>query len=83
MCKTKHETVRLVQHVLLPCIYVRLSVRMRLHCDSGGNNQHEVLKDLHVFSPREYENVFLRCFENVAQFRYFGMTITNQNPIQE
>jgi ribosomal protein S2 len=24
-----------------------------------------------------------RCFENVAQFRYFGTTITNQNLIQE
>jgi hypothetical protein len=24
-----------------------------------------------------------RCFENVAQFRYLGMTITNQNLIQE
>jgi hypothetical protein len=24
-----------------------------------------------------------RCFENVTQFRYLGMTITNQNQIQE
>jgi hypothetical protein len=24
-----------------------------------------------------------RCFENVAQFRYFGMTMTDQNLIQE
>jgi hypothetical protein len=24
-----------------------------------------------------------RCFENVAQFRYLGMTITNQNLIKE
>jgi hypothetical protein len=24
-----------------------------------------------------------RCFENVAQFTYLGMTITNQNLIQE
>jgi hypothetical protein len=24
-----------------------------------------------------------RCFENMALFRYFGMTVTNQNPIQE
>jgi hypothetical protein len=24
-----------------------------------------------------------RCFENVAQLRYFGTTITNQNLIQE
>jgi ribosomal protein S2 len=24
-----------------------------------------------------------RCFENVAKFRYFGTTITNQNLIQE
>jgi hypothetical protein len=24
-----------------------------------------------------------RCFENVEQFRYLGMTITNQNVIQE
>jgi hypothetical protein len=24
-----------------------------------------------------------RCFENVAQFRYLGMTITNQNLIEE
>jgi hypothetical protein len=24
-----------------------------------------------------------RCFENVAQFRYLGMTITDQNLIQE
>jgi ribosomal protein S2 len=24
-----------------------------------------------------------KCFENVAQFRYFGTTITNQNLIQE
>jgi hypothetical protein len=24
-----------------------------------------------------------RCFENVAQFRYLGTTITNQIPVQE
>jgi hypothetical protein len=24
-----------------------------------------------------------RCFENVAQFRYLGMTVTTQNLIQE
>jgi ribosomal protein S2 len=24
-----------------------------------------------------------RCFENVAQFRYLGMTLTNQNLLQE
>jgi hypothetical protein len=24
-----------------------------------------------------------RCFENVAQFRYLGRTVTNQNLIQE
>jgi hypothetical protein len=24
-----------------------------------------------------------RCLENVAQFRYFGVTVTNQNLIQE
>jgi hypothetical protein len=24
-----------------------------------------------------------RCFENVAMFKYFGTTITNENPIQE
>jgi hypothetical protein len=24
-----------------------------------------------------------RCFENMAQFIYFGMTVTNQNLIQE
>jgi hypothetical protein len=24
-----------------------------------------------------------RCFENVTQFRYLGMTVTNQNFIQE
>jgi hypothetical protein len=24
-----------------------------------------------------------RCFENVAQFRYLGITVTNQNLIQE
>jgi ribosomal protein S2 len=24
-----------------------------------------------------------RCFENVAQFRYLGTTITNHSPIQE
>jgi hypothetical protein len=23
------------------------------------------------------------CFENVAQFRYLGMTVTNQNSMQE
>jgi ribosomal protein S2 len=28
-------------------------------------------------------NIANRGFENVAQVRYLGMTITNQNPIQE
>jgi hypothetical protein len=25
----------------------------------------------------------VRCFENLAQFKYFGMTVTNQNLIQD
>jgi hypothetical protein len=28
-------------------------------------------------------NIVYRCFEYLEQFRYFGMTITNQNLIQE
>jgi hypothetical protein len=28
-------------------------------------------------------NMAKRCFENVAQFKYFGTTATNQNLIQE
>jgi hypothetical protein len=27
--------------------------------------------------------VAIRCFENMTQFRYLGMTVTNQNLIQE
>jgi ribosomal protein S2 len=30
-----------------------------------------------------YIKIADRCFENVAQFRYLGTTITNQNSIQE
>jgi hypothetical protein len=30
-----------------------------------------------------YIKIGNRCFENVAQFRYLGMTVTNQNLIQE
>jgi hypothetical protein len=30
-----------------------------------------------------YIKIGNRCFENVAQFRYLGTTITNQNLIQE
>jgi hypothetical protein len=38
------------------------------HQNTGKNDNMKIVK---------------RCFENVAQFRYLGMTITNQNPIQK
>jgi ribosomal protein S2 len=42
-----------------------------------------------LLSPRQnegqnhYIKIGNRCFENVAQFRYLGTTVTNQNSIQE
>jgi hypothetical protein len=42
---------------------------LRSHHQNAGQNHHIKIVD--------------RCFENVAQFRYLGMTKTNQNLIQE
>jgi hypothetical protein len=44
-------------------------------------------KTEHISSPECRQNYDIKtankCFENVAQFRYLGTTITNQNLIQE
>jgi hypothetical protein len=38
----------------------------------------------HQNAEQNYEiKIANRCFENVAQFKYLGKTITNQNLIQE
>jgi hypothetical protein len=43
---------------------------MLLSCHQNAGQNHDI-------------KIANRCFENVAQFRYLGMTITTQNLIQE
>jgi hypothetical protein len=43
---------------------------MLLSCHQNAGKNHEI-------------KIANRCFENVAQFRYLGTTITNQNLIEE
>jgi hypothetical protein len=43
---------------------------MLLSCHQNAGQNHDI-------------KIGNRCFENVAQFRYLGTTITNQNLIQE
>jgi ribosomal protein S2 len=43
-----------------------------------------MLLSRHQYSGQSYDmKIANRCFENVAQFRYLGTTITNRNLIQE
>jgi hypothetical protein len=49
---------------------VGLEVNMLLSCHWNAGQNHEI-------------KIANRCFENVAQFRYLGTTITRQNLIQE
>jgi hypothetical protein len=44
--------------------------RMLLYCQQNAGQNHHI-------------KIGNKCFENVAQFRYLGTTITNQNLIQE
>jgi ribosomal protein S2 len=43
---------------------------MLLSCHKNAGQNHDI-------------KIATRCFENVAQLRYFGTTVTNQNLIQE
>jgi hypothetical protein len=46
-------------------------------------SKHMLLSRHQNVGPNHDIKIANRCFENVAQFRYLGTTITNQNLIQE
>jgi hypothetical protein len=43
---------------------------MLLYCHQKAGQNHDI-------------KIANRCFENLAQFKYLGMTVTNQNSIPE
>jgi hypothetical protein len=71
------DTIKRNIHTLIDA-----SKDVRLEVNTG-KTKHTLLSRHQNAGQNHDINVGNKCFENVAQFRYLGTTITNQNLIQE
>jgi ribosomal protein S2 len=64
--------------------YFQLCFRI-CHCLEVNAEKTKYISVSHHHNAGQNHDIKLanRCFENVVQFRYLGMTVTNQNLIQE
>jgi ribosomal protein S2 len=63
---------------------VYLSIESTVHLEVNTEKTKYMLLSRHQNAEQSYDiKIANRCFENVANFRYMGTNITNQNLIQE